>query len=266
MSVVLGGHDLYTAGVLSSLEVVTPHTVCSPLPNTPLPMYGAAAVYNPAFNTIVICGGRDQDKKYLNTCYSLSLYSLTWSSYPAMTTPRSYHTLTLAQDHGQVPGVLVAIGGHHTGLGHATVETFTPGDQQWTARPEWNIPNIQTDHCAFFSSPFLFLADGSYFYKLDLSSNDSRWVKMAEIPESKIDAACGVVDGRLYLVGGYSSSSTLVYDIHSEKWFRYPSLLRERFGAGLGVVGGAITVFGGNIQTEGLIETTVSFEQLQGSG
>jgi len=239
VSVVLGGLSLDRKDVLSSVEVITPTSLCTPLPPLPHAVYSAAAAYVETTQEIVVCGGSDAGYNILRSCHSLSLHNNSWSTLPH-SQPRL--ALTFAPELN----MLVAISG-----ATYTVETlsFDGPSRTWVSRPEWSLSTLVTldlDHCTFYVFPFLYiLANPVDLYRLDISTKSPGWQKMAPIPEPKFDPACGWVKDIFYVVGGQRRNTAVAYDIMEDRWENIPSLNHDRYASGLGIIGDHLTVFGG---------------------
>lgn len=68
------------------------------------------------------------------------------------------------------------------------------------------------------------------------------WTKRADLPEERIGASVGVVDGKIYVFGGASQQSkfndaTYMYDPKTDLWTEKASMPRERTGAAYATVG-----------------------------
>jgi N-acetylneuraminic acid mutarotase len=77
------------------------------------------------------------------------------------------------------------------------------------------------------------------------------------MPTPRDDAAAGVVNGRLYVIGGYNSTSGRLdtceeYDPSTDTWTSRTSMPAVRAGAAAGVVNGRIYVIGGYNGTDHL--------------
>ena len=236
VSVVFGGISLDVQDVFSSVEVITPTNLCSPLPPLPHAVYSAAAVYVDTTQEIVLCGGSDDDNNILSSCHSLSLHNYSWSPLPH-TQPQP--SLTFAPELN----ILVAIGGTTK-----TVETlsFDGPIRTWVSRPEWSITTLDTlDHCIFYVFPFLYILNAKDLFRLNLSSKSSSWQNMAPMPEAKFEPACVLVDDMFYVVGGQRKNTAVAYNVLEDRWENIPALIQARYASGLGTIGGILTVFGG---------------------
>ena len=81
------------------------------------------------------------------------------------------------------------------------------------------------------------------------TSNDVAWRTKATMPTKRHDAMSGVVDGKIYVMGGRNNSGSLdvveVYDPVTDSWSTKAAMPTARSGAMTGVVDGKIYVIGG---------------------
>lgn len=76
------------------------------------------------------------------------------------------------------------------------------------------------------------------------------WTKRADLPEERINAGVGVVDGKIYLFGGASeknklNNQTFMYDPKKDVWEEKTSMPRNRTGGTYATVGKKIYLIGG---------------------
>ncbi|MEH7733722.1 Kelch repeat-containing protein, partial [Bacillus pumilus] len=88
------------------------------------------------------------------------------------------------------------------------------------------------------------------------------WTKRADLPEERIGASVGVVDGKIYVFGGASqqskfNNSTYMYDPKIDLWSEKTSMPRLRTGATYATVGKKIYVIGGLIDTTKTVHKTI---------
>ncbi|MED1460868.1 kelch repeat-containing protein [Bacillus safensis] len=88
------------------------------------------------------------------------------------------------------------------------------------------------------------------------------WTKRADLPEERIGASVGVVDGKIYVFGGASqqskfNDSTYMYDPNTDSWTEKASMPRERTGAAYATVGKKIYVIGGLTDTTKTVHKTI---------
>lgn len=78
----------------------------------------------------------------------------------------------------------------------------------------------------------------------------AEWKKLADLPEARIGASTGVVDGNIYIIGGGSynkgySDQTYMYDPSMNKWFEKSVMPTARGGAATATIGNKIYVIAG---------------------
>ncbi|KJF46610.1 kelch repeat protein [Bacillus altitudinis] len=82
------------------------------------------------------------------------------------------------------------------------------------------------------------------------ATNSTGWTKRADLPEERINAGVGVVDGKIYVFGGASEKNTLnnqtfMYDPKKDAWEEKASMPRFRTGGTYATVGNKIYLIGG---------------------
>ncbi|WEZ15591.1 Kelch repeat-containing protein [Bacillus safensis] len=88
------------------------------------------------------------------------------------------------------------------------------------------------------------------------------WTKRADLPEERIGASVGVVEGKIYVFGGASqqskfNNSTYMYDPKIDLWSEKASMPRLRTGAAYATVGKKIYVIGGLTDTTKTVHKTI---------
>ncbi|MED2941884.1 DUF1668 domain-containing protein [Bacillus swezeyi] len=103
----------------------------------------------------------------------------------------------------------------------------------------------------FFMFVILFSAVLSPFGSASAEENSGKnWVSKADLPEARSAAATAVVDGKIYVIGGFGSKSvatntTFVYDPKTNEWTQKADIPTQRAGAAVAVVDEKIYVIGG---------------------
>lgn len=88
------------------------------------------------------------------------------------------------------------------------------------------------------------------------------WTKRADLPEERIGASVGVVDGKIYVFGGASqqskfNDSTYMYDPKTDSWTEKSVMPRSRTGAAYATVDKKIYVIGGLYETTKTVHRTM---------
>ncbi|KRE19640.1 kelch repeat-containing protein [Bacillus safensis] len=87
-------------------------------------------------------------------------------------------------------------------------------------------------------------------FKANAAQNSTGWTKRADLPEERINAGVGVVDGKIYVFGGASeknklNNQTFMYDPKKDVWEEKASMPRYRTGGTYATVGKKIYLIGG---------------------
>lgn len=153
----------------------------------------------------VIGGGHCQAREYLATVEAYDPASNLWTTRSPMPTPRLDMTATVLDGRIYVMG---GIDASETPL--ATVECYDPVTDQWTRRA--SLPNP-------YVAPFATVVNDRIhvFHAKDHVAYDprtNRWTRLPSLPAAAINypqAAGGVIDGRIYLVGGFLPDSSCAH-------------------------------------------------------
>ncbi|WP_240792651.1 Kelch repeat-containing protein [Bacillus pumilus] len=106
---------------------------------------------------------------------------------------------------------------------------------------------------------FLFIS--SLIYPLHSVKADTvEWKEQADLPEARVGASSGVVDGKIYVIGGQGptqrqgADQTFVYDPEKNEWSSKTSMPTPRYGAATAILNDQIYVIGG-MSTDGVVKT-----------
>ncbi|MFS0654645.1 Kelch repeat-containing protein [Bacillus sp. 179-C3.3 HS] len=106
-----------------------------------------------------------------------------------------------------------------------------------------------------------FLLLSSIIYPLQsIKANAVEWKDMADLPEARVGASSGVVDGKIYVIGGQTPNNqsigdqTFVYDPKTNEWTNKKSMPTPRYGAATVTLNNNIYVIGG-FSTDGPVKT-----------
>lgn len=98
-----------------------------------------------------------------------------------------------------------------------------------------------------------------------VSAETVEWKERADLPEPRVGASSGVVDGKIYVIGGGTVKSgtygnqTFVYDPKTNEWTRKADMPTERGGAATVTVDGKIYVMGGR-SNDGVVKTVEVYD------
>lgn len=98
-----------------------------------------------------------------------------------------------------------------------------------------------------------------------VSAETVEWKERADLPEPRVGASSGVVDGKIYVIGGGTVKSatygnqTFVYDHKTNEWTRKADMPTERGGAATVTVDGKIYVMGGR-SNDGVVKTVEVYD------
>lgn len=86
-----------------------------------------------------------------------------------------------------------------------------------------------------------FLLISSLIYPLHSVKADTvEWKEQADLPEARVGASSGVVDGKIYIIGGQGptqrqgADQTFVYDPEKNEWSSKTSMPTPRYGVAYG--------------------------------
>jgi len=100
--------------------------------------------------------------------------------------------------------------------------------------------------------------------------NNNEWDQLRPLLASRAEAAVGVLDGHIYLLGGMDDQSEVIascerYDLLTDEWERFPSLRCPRAWAAAGVLGGMLYICGGFGEDGRPLDTAESFNPVTGA-
>ncbi|WP_039074677.1 Kelch repeat-containing protein [Bacillus sp. MSP13] len=98
-----------------------------------------------------------------------------------------------------------------------------------------------------------------------VSAETVEWKERADLPEPRVGASSGVVDGKIYVIGGGTvkpgtyGNQTFVYDPKTNEWTRKADMPTARGGAATVTVDGKIYVMGG-MSNDGVVKTVEVYD------
>jgi len=181
----------------------------------------------------------------------------TWSVRAAMNKDRGWFSA------GVVNGKILVLGGYSTPTGYmpiADMEEYDPQANSWTARQ--SLPVGIWFHSVAAIDGILYSVGGDTSYGPPwvgailvtsavwaYSPASDSWSARTGLPVPRARAACGVIDGEIYIVGGATNAETFstmyIYNPATDKWRRGPDMPNARRDHGAAVVGGVLYVVGG---------------------
>lgn len=98
-----------------------------------------------------------------------------------------------------------------------------------------------------------------------VSAETVEWKERADLPEPRVGASSGVVDGKIYVIGGGTvkpgtyGNQTFVYDPKTNEWTKKADMPTARGGAASVTVDGKIYVLGG-MSNDGAVNTIEAYD------
>ena len=187
----------------------------------------------------------------------------TWTQKADMPTPRKTKTCV-------VDGKIYAIGGSGfdlTSNNHwqlATVEVYDPTTDAWAKAKSMNhtrydaalsVVNGEIYAMGGTGWPLIEYQSNSYLSSVEVFNPEThRWQERTEIIAPKAGHAASVIDGKIYVTGGYlwkdkefkHLSTIEIYDPTTDRWTQEPDMLMGKSGHASEVIDGQIYIFGGN--------------------
>ena len=180
----------------------------------------------------------------------------TWTSGPAMPTARMSHA------SGVIDGKLYVVGG----VFYDALEVYDPALQRWMRGPA--MPTARGILSASVIDGKLYVVGGIEASELtgptfsdvleiyDPTANV--WMTGPAMPAARAGHATGVIDGKLYVVGGltgsmsrsWNSNALEIYDPIANRWISGPAMATARNSAAAGVIDGKLYVVGGSTGSE----------------
>ncbi|MCY8009682.1 DUF1668 domain-containing protein [Bacillus haynesii] len=111
---------------------------------------------------------------------------------------------------------------------------------------------------------FLFIISLSQSFQTVSAAETKGWKEKADLPEARVNASSGVVDGKIYIIGGGSTEqsyekSTFMYDPKTNEWTRKADMPTPRGGAATVTIDHKIYVMGG-LSEEGRVNTVEVYD------
>jgi N-acetylneuraminic acid mutarotase len=181
----------------------------------------------------------------------------TWTTKSEMPTARQGLSTSV------VDGKIYAIGGGAASSASyamlevfATVEEYDPATDTWTTKSE--MPTARVCHHASVVDGKIYVTGGS-----DVSTPDERshvrtvevydpatdtWTQEGDMPVSRASGFSSVVDGKIYLIGGYGGSQQVdEFDPSTNTWHTKSDMPSARRSLSTSALDGKIYAFGGYV-------------------
>ena len=173
-----------------------------------------------------------------------------------------------------VNGKIYVIGGGETQTSDSTVTVheYDPATDTWADKAEMPTPR---DSLAVSVVNDKIYAIGGFSYTSGSGSGllatveeydpaTDAWTTKAEMPDKKSNLSSAVVDGKIYVMGGFpspgsASASVLAYDPLTDSWTERASLRAPRGVAARSVFGGSLYL-GGCLDDKGATAVSTVFE------
>ena len=203
--------------------------------------------------------GFGHESKELPTVEMYDPATDTWTQKADMPTPRKTKTCV-------VDGKIYAIGGWSTAneqLQLETVEVYDPATDTWAKAQSMNharcsaaMSVVNGEIYAIGGIGWPPNRDQSYLYLSSVevfNPKTNRWQERTEMPASKAWHTASVIDGKIYVIGGYfqegrefkTLSTIEIYDPATDLWTQEPEMLMGKSGHTTEVIDGKIYIFGG---------------------
>jgi N-acetylneuraminic acid mutarotase len=176
----------------------------------------------------------------------------TWTTKAAMPTAR------FGLAGGVVNGTLYAVGGAYNVNGGGplnSVEAYDPASNTWSTKAA--MPTARVGLAVGVINGILYAVGGcdnkttnphNYNTLEAYNPVTDTWTTKAPMPTARQYPGAGVINGRLFVVGGYNVyelNTVEAYDPATDTWTTKASMLKARDGMGVGVIGRTLYAAGG---------------------
>lgn len=250
----IGGADA-NFNALNTVEIYDPSangwtsaSSATPPASLPTSARGLAAV---GLNgKVYVVGGVDTSSNILSTLQIYDPSTNTWVTGAAMPTARSGLATAM------VGGKIYAVGGSSASGPLGTLEVYDPSTNAWS--PGAAMPTARYGLAAVAANGKIFVIGGQAVIAgnfvavnsleiYDPSTNT--WSTGATMPTARYLLAADSVNGEIYAIGGFSTSSALntveAYDPPTNTWSTVATMPTARYGPGATDVNGVIYTIGG---------------------
>ena len=196
-------------------------------------------------------GGRNESGSVTTAVLAFELESKTWAQL------RDKPTAVIGAEAAELFGEIYLLGGL-TAANKQTdiVEVYSPAQNLW--RPVPDLPAPLSNGVAVSDGSFIYYLGGQSkdgavdtFYQFDPA--DGVWHTLPPLPEVMAYASGGLIEGKLYIVGGTAGVACYVYDLVEVMWDTCAPLPEMRQGTHGIVVQNKLYIFGGQQRGDGYI-------------
>lgn len=210
-----------------------------------------------------------------NTSYSDSfdVYDPRWDRWTALQPlPEARHHVTLSHVRGRIYAIGGFSGGFPNWRAQSTMWTYDLARGRWSAGVDMPVPRAEgvaavVDGKIYWIGGRVRLTEGAAHFNDHVDSNlnamfdpgTGRWSPRANAPTARNSAAVGVIDGKIYVVGGrqFSRNETPgpirqtnvtaleVYDPKTDRWETKAPMPAAQAGLGAAIVDGQLYTCGG---------------------
>lgn len=216
-----------------------------------------------AAGAVWVAGGWRRADGHLDELWRLDPGTGAWSARAPMPTPRAFHALVVLERGGAAR--LVATGGDGPRAARSA-EAYDVARDRWERLAPLATPRDRHAACALDGRVVVLggmTVDGEG-EPVDTASVEAldptgeRWEAWPPLPEPRHGHRAVVLDGELWVVGGYvgfrPTASVVVFDPEARAWRTGPALAAARGFHGAHEVGGRLVVFGGRGAGEAPVE------------
>ena len=185
--------------------------------------------------SILVCGGKDKNKRVVNSVYKLNGPDLKCKTFTSM--PNELYGCKTA-----VIGSDVFVYGGESKIDWTNEEVvhFCNKTKAWSYKAEIWLGSYDFCFCSFMKNLYLMSSTGRCFV---YNFKNKRWIENAKRSDG-FGASCAVFEGKIVVTVG-RRKSVEAYDYYENKWNKLPDMIERRkdhtsvgFGNKLFVIGG----------------------------
>jgi len=227
----------------------------------PRPRYGHGLVHHNG--QLYVVGGEDEAGQPIAVVDLLDISANTWSQLPELPTPRSFPSVFLMRNEGQVTGgeISIVVAGGRSAQGEATtiVESLRLSDQSWLQRRSMNqarwgagtasiVSAAQPDDQARLGLVVGGLGEAA-LSEVEAFGEEQDYLRhLAAMPAPRFLHAAEAVSDRIYLFGGrgfQEMSEVWAFDPEAQIYEELPEMPTVQNGLGSATLHGWLIAVGG---------------------